>query len=81
MGLAHKRDDDVVRIGGVADGVRSAEQHLKADVGNPCAKVTQALPGVFVKKTHGGVKGSAAPHLDAEQIGEPFFFLLESYLY
>ena len=34
VSLAHELHDHVVRIRGVADRVRAAEEHLKADIGN-----------------------------------------------
>ena len=70
VGFADKLDNHIVRIRGVADGVRAAKQHLKTDIGNALAQLAKTLPRIFVKKAHGSVKGRAAPHFDAEQIRE-----------
>ena len=50
MGFADEFDDDVVGIGGVADGVGAAEEHLEADVGDALAEFAEALPGIFVEE-------------------------------
>ena len=70
VGLAQEFADEIRRIGAVADGVGAAGEHLEADVGDAATQFAQALPGVFVEETHGGVKGRAAPDFQAEQVGE-----------
>ena len=69
-GLQHELPHDVVRIAGVAHGVGGAQQHLEADVRDARAQLTQALPGVLVQEAHRGVEGGAAPHLEAEEVGQ-----------
>ena len=45
----------------VTENVLTAEEHLQLGVGQVGAQLTQALPRIFVQKTHTGVKCSAAP--------------------
>ena len=59
--------DDVVRVVGVADGVRRAEEHLEADVRDGFAQALQALPGIFEQEPHRDVEGRAAPHFEGEE--------------
>ena len=60
--------DDVIRIGGIADGIGCAQQHLKADVRNRFAQALQSLPRIFMQEAQGHVEGRAAPHLQAVKI-------------
>ncbi len=60
----------IVGIGGVADGVGSAKEHLETDIGNAFAQLAEALPGVFVKEAERGIKGGAAPNFEAEELRE-----------
>ena len=62
--------DHIVGIGGVADGVGGAQQHLEADVGNGGAQLAEALPRVFEQEAHGDIERGAAPHFEAEEIGQ-----------
>ncbi len=65
----HERLHHVVGIVRVADRVRSAEQHLEQDVGNPLAKQDQSFPGTLLEEPHRRVERRAAPHLQREQFG------------
>ncbi len=60
---------DVVRIIGIADGVRTAQQHLEENVRDQLGKLVQPLPGVFLEEAHGDVKGCSAPALQGEELG------------
>src|SRR5579864_6831812 len=70
MRFTNEFRNHIIGIGGVADGVGSPEEHLETDIGNAFAQLPQALPGVFVKETQGGVKGGAAPNFEAEELRE-----------
>ena len=70
-GFIDELRDDVVRVGGVADGVGGAQQHLEADVGHGVAQFAQARARVFVQEAHGDVEGGAAPHFQAEEVVQP----------
>ena len=70
-GLVDELRHHVVGISGVAHGVRSAQQHLEADIGDGFAQAAQAREGIFVQEAHGDVEGGAAPHFQAEQIVQP----------
>ena len=66
-GVLDEPGDHVVGVVGVTDGVRAAEEHLEADVGDGRAKLAQPFPRVFGQEPHGGVEGGAAPHFQGEQ--------------
>ena len=68
-GVFDEAGDDVVGIIGITDGVAAAKEHLETDVGNFGAQLAQAFPRILVEKTHRGVEGGPAPHLDREQAG------------
>ena len=68
--LAHEIAHHVVGIGGVADAVRGAQQHLGQQVGHRRAQPLQTLPRAFVEKAHRHVEGGAAPALDREELGQ-----------
>ncbi len=53
----------VVRVGLVTDGVGAPKQHLQEDIGNRLAHLLQPSPRRLMQKTHGDIKGGAAPHL------------------
>ena len=69
--VAHESRHDVVRVIGVTDGIGAAEEHLKADVGNPFPQQAQTVPRVLMQEPHGGVEGGPAPHFQAEQLRRP----------
>ena len=60
--------DDVVGIGGVADRVRRAQQHLETDVRDRLAQLLQPLPRIFEQEPHRDIEGRAAPHLQAVEV-------------
>jgi hypothetical protein len=68
--FADKLHNDVVRIGSVAHGVCTPQQHLKTDIGDTLAQLAKTLPGIFVEEAHGSIEGCAAPHLQAEEVRE-----------
>src|SRR5256885_16337406 len=70
MCFADEFSDETVGIRSVADSVGAAKKHLETDVGNALTQVAQALPGIFVQEAHRSVKRCAAPHLEAEKIGQ-----------
>ena len=70
MRFADELLNHIVRIGGVADGVRAAQEHLEADIGNARPQYAQPLPGILVQKAHGRVERRSAPHFEAEEIRE-----------
>jgi hypothetical protein len=70
-GLADESLHGVVRIRGVANRVRGAQQHLETDVRNGFAQLPQSQPGIFVQEAHGHVESGAAPHLQAVEIVQP----------
>jgi hypothetical protein len=65
--LAHEEAHHVVRVVGVADRVRSAQQHLQHGVRHRAAQTRQARPGIFLEEAHRDVEGGAAPALHREQ--------------
>ena len=67
---AHEFRDDVVRVGRVADGVRAADEHLRADVRRRRAQRAEPVPGVLLEEPVGHVEGRAAPALEGEGVGE-----------
>jgi hypothetical protein len=62
--------DGVVGIGGVADGVGGAKEHLEADVRDGFPEAAEAMPRILEKEAHGDVEGRAAPHFKAVESGE-----------
>ena len=44
--------NNVVRVGGVTDGVGATEEHLEAHVGNFGAEGLQSSPGALVEESH-----------------------------
>ena len=42
--------DQIIGIGRIAHGIRAAQQHLKANVGNGLAQLREPLPGIFFQK-------------------------------
>ena len=62
--------DDVIGVGGVADGVGGAEEHLEADVGDLGAEFAEAFPGILVEEAHGDIEGGAAPHFEGIEAGK-----------
>jgi hypothetical protein len=44
--------DDIIRIVRVTDSVRSAEEHLEANVWDAFAEFAKTVPWVFLKKAH-----------------------------
>ena len=67
MRFADEFDNDVIGVGGVADRVRSAQQHLEADVGNGLAEHAEAMPRIFMQESHRRVERGASPHFQAEE--------------
>ena len=57
------------RVGGVADGVAAAQQHLQADVRDGRAQLGEPLPGVLGEEAQRHVVGRAAPGLERQQLG------------
>jgi hypothetical protein len=49
-GLSHKKPDNVVRVVGVANAIRAAQQHLHENVRRPFSDERKALPGSSYKK-------------------------------
>ena len=68
-GLVDERGGDRLRVGGVADGVAPAQQHLQADVGHGGAQRGEPLPGVLFEESQRHVVGGPAPALHREQLG------------
>ena len=60
--------DGIVRVIGITDRIRAAEQHLKTNVRHALTQNAQPQPRVFVQKSQRRVEGRPAPHLQAEQI-------------
>ena len=69
--LLDERGRDRVRVGGVADGVAAAQQHLQADVGHGRTQVGQPLPRVLVEEAQRHVVRRAAPGLHATAAAAP----------
>ena len=42
--------DQIIGIGRIAHGIRAAQQHLKANVGNGLTQLREPLPGIFLQK-------------------------------
>ena len=61
--------DHVVGIVGIADGIGTAQQHLKQDIGDQFGQFVQSLPRIFTQKAHRDVKGGPAPALQRKQVG------------
>ena len=62
-GLGHRQ-----RVGGVADGVASAQQHLQRQVRHRGVQRVQPVPRVLLEEPQRDVVGGAAPGLDREQL-------------
>ena len=60
--------NNVVRVGGVTDGVGATEEHLEAHVGNFGTEGLQSSPRALMEESHRHIKGGAAPHLETEHI-------------
>ncbi len=58
---------DVVGVVGIADSIRTAQQHLEEDVRHFLAQALETLPGVLGQKTHRNVVSCTAPHLQGEE--------------
>ena len=54
--------DNIVRIVGVANGVRSTEQHLEANVWDALSEFAESVPRIFLEEAHRGVEGGSPPH-------------------
>ena len=59
----------VVGIGGIAHGVRGAQQHLETDVGDGFPQAPQADERIFVQEAQAYVERRASPHFQAEETG------------
>ena len=70
-GLADESLDSIVRISGIAYGVRRTQQHLETNVRNGFAQLAQPQPRIFVQEAHGHVEGRPAPHLQAVEVVQP----------
>ncbi|SPU68989.1 Uncharacterised protein [Brucella neotomae] len=66
--LAHEIFHHIVRIGFVANPVRTAQKHLQQEVGRAFAHQCQTLPRVFGQEAHGDVESSPAPAFQREQV-------------
>ena len=62
--LINEVTDNIFRIVGIADGIRTAGQHLEEDVRCSFSHLTKAFPRAFIKETISHVEGRAAPALD-----------------
>ena len=68
-GVMDKGGDDIISVVAVADQVLPPQQHLKGGVRRQLLYFAQPLPGVFVQKTGGYVKGGPAPDLQGIKTG------------
>ena len=68
-GVFHESGHDIVGVVRIADRIGTAEEHLETNVRHLLAQVAQSVPRAFLEETHRGVKGRAAPHLEAEKVG------------
>ncbi len=66
-GMLDEPGDHIGGVVGITDGVRPAEEHLEADIGDGRAKLAQPFPGILGQEPHGGVERGAAPHFQGEQ--------------
>ena len=60
-GLFNKRLHHIVAVVAVPEQILTAQQHLQTGVGQSLTQGTQALPWVFLKESHTGIKRGAAP--------------------
>ena len=71
-GLGDERLGDCGRVGGIADGVATAQQHLQALVGHGRPQRGEPLPGVFGQEAQRHVVGGPTPTLHRQQPGGEF---------
>ena len=69
-GLFDKALHHIVRVGGVAHAIGTAQKHLGHQVRHLGAQIAQALPGTFLQEAVGHIKGRAPPAFDREQLGQ-----------
>ena len=72
-GLGRLRDESpghLRRVGGVADGVAAAQQHLQILVRHRGPELGQPLPWVLAEEPQRDVIGGATPALDGKQAGQ-----------
>ena len=67
-GLLHEGAHHVVRVVGVAHGVRRAQQHLQQQVGHGRAELLEPRPRILAQEAHGHVERGAAPAFHGEQL-------------
>ncbi len=67
-GLLDERVGDLGRVGRVAHGVASTQQHLQADVGRRLAHRREPLPRVLLEEPQRHVIRRTAPRLDRQQL-------------
>ena len=70
-GVLDEAGDDIGRVVRIADRIRTAQEHLEADIRNPLAQVTQPVPRILVQEAHRGVEGRSAPHFQTEKFRGP----------
>jgi len=68
-GLFNELLHHVVRVVGIADRVRAAQQHLEEDIRDQLGKLVQPLPRILLEKTQGDVEGCSSPALQGEEVG------------
>ncbi len=68
-GLFNEFLDYVIRVVCVANGIGTAQEHLKQDVWDRFGQLVQALPRVLFEKPHGHIEGGPAPAFKREQFG------------
>ena len=62
--------NNIVRVAGVANSVRTTQQHLEENVRSCFAELRQSLPRAFVKEAVGNVEGCTAPAFEGEESGQ-----------
>eukprot|EP00968_Pinguiococcus_pyrenoidosus_P004452 scaffold300_cov258-Pinguiococcus_pyrenoidosus.AAC.31 len=62
--------DHVVRVVGVSDPIRAAEEHLERHERHRLAQLLQSVPRALVQEAHADVEGRAAPALKAVRLVE-----------
>ena len=68
--LRHEGPGHLGRVGGVADGVAAAQQHLQVLVRHRGPQFREALPRVLTEEPQRHVVGGPAPALDGEHPGQ-----------